>query len=52
MTVAWNLEAASTLLPVLPIAMFGTCAETCSKDVAAHAFAGGKIREIDLEVVQ
>ncbi|MFH1264271.1 MAG: hypothetical protein ABIK89_00990 [Planctomycetota bacterium] len=51
-TVAWNLEAASTLLPVLPIAMFGTCPETCGKDVAAHAFAGGKIREIDLEVVQ
>jgi len=51
-TVAWNLEAASTLWPVLPIAMFGTRPETCRTDVAAHAFVGGRIREIDLEVAQ
>jgi len=52
MTVAWNLEAASTLLPVFPIAMFGTCPEDPGSDVAAHAFVGGVVEEIDLEVVQ
>ncbi len=49
-TVAWNLEAASTLLPVLPIAMFGASPETCATEVAAHAFVSGVIAEIDLEV--
>ena len=49
-TAAWNVEAASTLWPVFPIAMFGARAETCGTDVAAHAFVSGVIGEIDLEV--
>jgi hypothetical protein len=51
-TVAWNVEAASTLVPVFPIAMFGARPETCGTDVAAHAFVSGVIGAIDLEVVQ
>jgi hypothetical protein len=50
-TAAWNVEAASTLLSVFPIAMFGACAERCRSEVAAHGFTSGVIKEIDLEVL-
>ena len=51
-TAAWNVEAASTLLSVFPIAMFGACPETCPSEVAAHGFTSGVIKEIDLEVLR
>jgi len=49
-TAAWNVDAASTLWPVFPIALFGARAESYGTDVAAHGFVRGVIGEIDLEV--
>jgi hypothetical protein len=51
-TVAWNVESASTLVPVFPIAMFGASPEEPGTDVAAHGFVSGVIAEIALEVAQ
>lgn len=53
-TVAWNLDASTDLPVVLPIAMFGARAESPNEvppDVAAHAFVGGLLAEVTLEVL-
>lgn len=49
--VAWDCEASSPTPVVLPIALFGAGSERLDQEVAAHAFVGGRLTEVTLEVL-
>lgn len=48
--VAWNLDASSSQPVVLPIALFGAQLDQSQGDIAAHAFVGGSLSEVNLEL--
>jgi len=49
---AWNIDAATHLPIVCPIALFGTSDSNLAGNVAAYGYVNGRLAEIDLEVTQ